>query len=286
MNLLSGLEQFGFKVDSKKNDLFADDKKDKKEKVSIMQEPELTETDFIYDKHIRCTVCQKVINVKIVKNARLKRLQPDFDLRPRFQYIDSLKYDVYSCPYCGYSAMPRYFEHITRGQINLIKEHVCSSFQPTIAQENVETYDYETAITRYKLALLNTIAKKGKASEKAYTCLKISWLYRDWIKEMPDNTEEEQKTKQEAVSIQEEFYKEAFEGFQKAISSEDFPMCGMDSFTMDYLLACMAYHFKDFSLASRYVSNILGSQLVEQRIKNRALDLKELIIKEIRDNNK
>lgn len=286
MNLLSGLEQFGFKVDSKKNDLFADDKKDKKEKVSIMQEPELTETDFIYDKHIRCTVCQKVINVKIVKNARLKRLQPDFDLRPRFQYIDSLKYDVYSCPYCGYSAMPRYFEHITRGQINLIKEHVCSSFQPTIAQENVETYDYETAITRYKLALLNTIAKKGKASEKAYTCLKISWLYRDWIKEMPDNTEEEHKTKQEAVSIQEEFYKEAFEGFQKAISSEDFPMCGMDSFTMDYLLACMAYHFKDFSLASRYVSNILGSQLVEQRIKNRALDLKELIIKEIRDNNK
>lgn len=286
MNLLSGLEQFGFKVDSKKNDLFADDKKDKKEKVSIMQEPELTETDFIYDKHIRCTVCQKVINVKIVKNARLKRLQPDFDLRPRFQYIDSLKYDVYSCPYCGYSAMPRYFEHITRGQINLIKEHVCSSFQPTIAQENVETYDYETAITRYKLALLNTIAKKGKASEKAYTCLKISWLYRDWIKEMPDNTEEEHKTKQEAVSIQEEFYKEAFDGFQKAISSEDFPMCGMDSFTMDYLLACMAYHFKDFSLASRYVSNILGSQLVEQRIKNRALDLKELIIKEIRDNNK
>ena len=39
-------------------------------------------------------------------------------------------------------------------------------------------YSYEKAIERYKLALYNTLVKKGKNSEKAYECLKISWLYR------------------------------------------------------------------------------------------------------------
>ena len=39
-------------------------------------------------------------------------------------------------------------------------------------------------------------------------------------------------------------YQQAYEGFMKAMSTEMFPMCGMDQCTVDYLLAAMAYHFK------------------------------------------
>lgn len=289
MNLLSGLEQFGIKVGEEKKEIFAEENKKAKQpavkqpEVKGYAEKEQSETDFLYTKHVRCVVCEKVFDVKMVKNARLKRLQPDFDLRPRFQYIDTLKYDVYSCPHCGYTAMSRYFEHLTRGQINLVKENVCAKFNPT-SEKEPETLDYETAIARYKLALYNSIVKRAKTSEKAYTCLKISWLYRSMGDEMPEGTDEEKAEKAECRKVQEEFYKEAYDGFQKALATEDFPICGMDSFTMDYLMACLACHFKEFSYASKSLSNILASQLADRRIKDRALELKGTIIEEIKKN--
>ncbi len=79
---------------------------------------------------VRCPVCDKEFKTKMVKAGKVKRLEPDADLRPRQQYVDSLKYDVASCPNCGYTSLNRYFEHITMGQIKLIKEQISRNFHP------------------------------------------------------------------------------------------------------------------------------------------------------------
>ena len=286
MDLLSGLEQFGINVEQGNTEIYADEKRKEQSKVKTSDEKTVVraqrpETEFLFTKRIRCTICDRVFDVRMVKNARVKRLQPDFDLRPRFENIDTLKYDVYACPYCGYAAMGRYFEHLTKGQIQLVKDNVCANFKRT-GDAEPDSYTYEQAIARYKLALYNSIVKRAKTSEKAYTCLKISWLYRE-MAGMDAASEEEKAKKAEYEKLQEEFYKEAYEGFQKALATETFPMCGMDSFTMDYLIASMACHFKDFSYASKAVSNILSSQIADRRIKNRALELKEEIIAQIRN---
>lgn len=285
MDLLSGIEQFGINIGEGNTEIFADEKRKEQRKVKqvetqTVERAKLPETDFLFTKRIRCTICDRVFDVRMVKSARIRRMQPDFDLRPRFENIDTLKYDVYACPYCGYAAMGRYFEHLTKGQIQLVKDNVCASFKRT-GDIEPETYTYEQAIARYKLALYNSMVKRAKTSEKAYTCLKISWLYRE-MANMEAATDEEKAKKEEYGKLQEEFYKEAYEGFQKALATESFPMCGMDSFTMDYLIASMACYFKDFSYASKSVSNILSSQIADRRIKNRALELKEQIIEEIR----
>lgn len=281
MNLLSGLEKFGYKVDKVDKDLFKKEKAKPKKASMPRVEPPQSEKDYLYNKRIKCAVCQDPFDVKIVKSARLRRMQPDFDLRPRFHDVDPVKYDVYSCPHCGYTAMSRYFDHLTKGQVNLIKEEICENFVMPLEDEP-ETYDLETAITRYKMALFNSITKHARDSERAYTCLKIAWLYRDLLKELPETTAEEAESKREVEEIQQEFYKEAFEGFQKAISAEDFPICGMDSYTMDYLMACLAFHFKQFSYASKAISNILSSQTAQRRIKDKALDLKSYIVDAIK----
>lgn len=281
MNLLAGLEKFGFNVDKVDKDLFKKEAVKPKRPPRPRIEPPQSEKDFLYKKRITCTVCQDPFEVKIVKSARLRRMEPDFDLRPRYHDIDPVKYDVYSCPHCGYTAMSRYFEHLTKGQINLIKEEICQNFIFS-NEEEPETYDLESAIMRYKMALFTSITKHARDSEKAYTCLKIAWLYRDLIKELPETTAEEAESKRELEEIQQEFYKEAFEGFQKAISSEDFPICGMDSYTMDYLMACLAFHFKQYSYASKAISNILSSQTAQRRIKDKALDLKTYIVDAIK----
>ena len=56
---------------------------------------------------------------------------------------------------------------------------------------------------------------------------------------------------------EEAFYAQAYEGFTKAVSTETYPMCGMDECTMDYLLATMAYHYKKYDVASKCIARIL-----------------------------
>jgi hypothetical protein len=288
MNLLSGLEKFGLdQMDTEH--LFEEEKKVKKSapEHSATEEKEVLhfEEEFLLDKSLRCPVCDNVFKTRMVKNGRVKRLEPDRDLRPRFQYIDTNKYDIASCPKCGYTAMNRFFPSVSPVQIKLLREGVQSKFKPSEEQsEPAESYSYETAIERYKLALYNTLVKKGKNSEKAYECLKLSWLYRGWIEEMTAMGTGEEAKIEECKKEEQLYYEQAFEGFMKAISSENFPMCGMDESTVNILMANMAFMLKKYDLASRFVSLILTSKVASRTVKDRAMDLKEEIIQQLRDN--
>lgn len=277
MNLLSGLEKFGLKAEDTTN-LFEEEKKATVAADGTKKEAALDENSFLLDKAIRCTVCDKVFKAKMIKSGRLKRLESDRDLRPRYDGIDTLKYSVISCPYCGYTAINRYFEHLSTMQVKMIKEQVCSKFKPDGSVEPT-LIDYDTAIERYKLSLFNTIAKKGKTSEKAYTCLNLAWLLRGKAETLDASAEQEIK---ECKEQQEAFYAQAFEGFNKAVATENYPICGMDECTMDYLLATMAYHYKKYDVASKCIARILQSVSASKKMKDRAYELKEQIVAEIK----
>lgn len=281
MNLLSGLEKFGLKADDTTS-LFEDEKKSVVAETGVKTETALDESSFLLDKAIRCTVCDKVFKTKMV-NSRVKRLEPDLDLRPRYEHIDTLKYNTKSCPYCGYTAVNRYFEHLSSMQIKQVKEQVCANFK---GSDDVEAklLSYDEAIERYKLALFCSIAKKAKTSEKAYTCLNLAWLFRGKYESLnPDDPALEQERK-ECKEQEEAFYAQAFEGLNKAVSTENYPICGMDECTLDYLLATMAYHFKKFDVASKCIARILQSVSASKKMKDRAYDLKEKIVNEIKKN--
>ena len=229
MNLLSGLEKFGLKAEDTTN-LFAEEKKEVVGEDGTKQEAVPTEDSFLLDKAVRCAVCDKVFKTKMIKSGRLKRLESDMDLRPRYEHIDTLKYSVISCPYCGYTAITRYFEHLSSMQVKMIKEKICVNFKPA---DNVEPtlIDYDTAIERYKLALFNTIVKKGKNSEKAYTCLNLAWLLRGKRESLDAKDPKMAEQIKECREQEEAFYAQAYEGFTKAVSTETYPMCGMDECT-------------------------------------------------------
>ena len=283
MNFLAGLEKFGLNI-SKVEDIFereeSKDTKEEKQKT-VVEEHIPTEDEFLLVKTVECKICDKSFQTKMVKNSKLKRLEPDIDLRPRFQYIDTIKYDITSCPYCGYTAMHRYFDRLSSMQIKLIKEEICAKFQPTMF-DTAKTYDYDTALERYKLALMNTIVKKGKNSERAYTCLKISWLLRGKYEAMPEGTDEEKKAKAACKQEGDMFYKQAYEGFMLAITKEMFPICGMEQSTMDYMLAYMSYYFKKYEVASKYLASVIQSASASRKMKEMALELKEMLMTELR----
>lgn len=280
MNLFAGLEIFGIKAD-KSDSLFEDEKKKNAAASSSAAKTEEipTEESFLLTKKQRCIVCNHEFEIRMVKGSKLRRLEPDFDLRPRHEYIDTLKYDVLSCPHCGYSAMTKYFEHISSGQIRMIKEQVCAKFKPTYADEPA-TIDYDTAINRYKLALFTAMAKRAKTSEKAYLCLKLSWLYRGKGETIDKKDPKAAELAKECKEQEMAFYQQAFEGFTKSVSTEMFPICGMDESTLNYLMATMAFKFKKYDVASKCIASIVASASASKKIKERALDLKEQVLAE------
>ncbi len=278
--LLSGLEQFGLSG-LENMDLYEKPKQEEEAKADVPQV--VQEQDFLFDKTFTCPICDKEFKTRTVKIGKAKLIGTDMDLRPKYEHVDLLKYDIIMCPSCGYAALSRYFKFITSPQAKRIKEAISSKFKPIT--EYKEIYTYDEALERYKLTLANAIVKIAKPSEKAYICLKTAWLLRgkgeSLDKESPNYAEEKKKADTEEA----EFLRNALDGFLAARQTENFPMCGMDEPTVDYLISVIAIKFEQFDVASKLISQIIASPTTNPRMKEKARTLKDQIVKQIKLKN-
>lgn len=275
--LLSGLAGLGLDKLENMNIYEEAEKAEDKDSAKVVK---VEEKDFIYEKVLECPVCGQKFPNKIMKTGKNKLIGTDQDLRPRYEGIDAVKYDVVLCTKCGYAALTRFFSSVTSGQGKLIRESISQNVQ--LSAYDGEIYSYEEALERYKLALANAVVKRGKASEKAYICLKSAWLLRGYA----ESQEEQGQTEnlKELKAAEEEYLLNAFNGFVEARKSESFPMCGMDESTIDYLLAVLALHLKKLDIAGKLITSILSSS-ANARTKDKARDLKEQLMVELKNNN-
>lgn len=273
-NLFSGLEEFGLNNLSNMNIYDEPDKAEGEDNKKEAQNS-FSEEDIIYDKSYTCPVCDKDFKAKTVKVGKLKLHSLDTDLRPKYLLADPLKYDAILCPNCGYAALNRFFKNVTNAQAELIKKNISAKYKPVVETGSIYTYD--TAIARHKMALVNSIVKKAKLSERAYTCLKTAWVIRGKMehlpKETPNYNEEIEKLKKEEL----EFIVNAYEGFSEAYMKEEFPMCGMDVNTITLLVAELARKAGKYDECSRWISRILMSKDASDRIKEKARDIRDLL---------
>ncbi|SDB15935.1 hypothetical protein SAMN02910417_01205 [Eubacterium oxidoreducens] len=239
--------------------------------------PQEKETQYIFDKKYTCPCCDKEFISKTLKSGRVRRDESDMDLRPKAKGIDILKYQVIMCPNCGYSTLAQNYGHLSSLQIKLIREKVSESFRPRpVAKTPIVTYDM--ALDAYIHAIKCSEARLGKQSEKAYLSLIVHWIL-DSKAEMEENAD----MKNMFLEKSEIFYRSAYDGFVKAIAEEYFPMAGMDETTIDYLVAYMAFHFGQLEVASKLLSQVLTNQMAPRRLKDRALELKDRIIDQIKN---
>lgn len=262
-------------------DIFADPSK-KQEEQEAVQKHTVQEKDFIYEKAFVCPVCDAKFVNKIMKTGKAKLLGTDRDLRPVHEGIDTQKYDVILCPQCGYATLSRFFSQVTSTQAKFIREQITGKVQ--LHEYKGETYSYEDAIERYKLALANAVVKRAKNSEKAYICLKSAWIFRGYAKQLSEDPRANSDKIQEAQAMEESHLQNAYKGFMEASQTENFPMCGMDEMTIDYLLAVLALRYKDYDIASKLVAAIITSPTATARTKDKARDLKEDILAEMKKN--
>lgn len=286
--LLSGLTGLGLDNLENMNIYEEPEKESEKEsvqEVQVSQEPKkIEEKELIFDKTYECPVCSQSFTSKIMKTGKARLIGTDQDLRAKYEGIDAVKYEVPLCPHCGYAALSRYFTGLTSGQIKLIRENISEKVHLTAYHD--EIYSYEEAMERYKLALACAVVRRAKASEKAYICLKSAWLMRGYKEYLVELGNEDRVKMAELKQMEEQYLLNAYNGFVEARQSETYPMCGMDETTMEYLLAVLAAHFKKFDVAGKLVAAILTSPSANSRTKDKARDLKEQILTEMKNQKK
>ncbi len=258
MNIFSGLEELGF-TNLNSVPLFKNEKREitKEEKKTMDKSLE----DIIYGKSYTCPVCDNEFLESTLKTGKTRLVDTQTDLRPIYEPLDPMYYDVVLCKSCGYAAIRSSFQKITERQIDLILNKIKPLFK---SREYPKMFTLDNAIERYKLALLNSCVKNGQAGEKAFICLKLAWLHRS-------------KNDPTAELL---FIENAYVGFEEAFTKENFPICGIDENTLTYLMGELARRLGKYEDSLRFLSRVITSRNVTQRLKNRAMDIKELIKKE------
>ncbi len=276
MGLFSDVERMGLGNVNMDN-VFKDEEKagvSKEEKEAVKAEKK--EEDVLFDKSYKCPICDKEFKAKAIRTGRLKLLAQDDDLRPIYEnHIDPLKYDAISCPHCGYTALTRYYRPVTTTQLRAIKQEYCANFKGI--PEETPCMSYDGALLRHKLALVCAMKRNAKNSEKAYIFLKMAWLIRGKLEELPQDAAEREELKNE----EQECIQKAYEGFQDAFSRESFPMCGMDEISVRYTMAVLAHEIGKPEEAVRMLASVLNSKVASRRIKDKALELKDIIKQEV-----
>ena len=269
-----GLEKFGLgslkdiDIYENKGESVVPDK-DKKEGKVVMS----GEEEHLFDKTFKCPCCGTDFKAKAVRVGKNKLIGHDRDLRPIYAHVDATKYDAIVCVKCGYAGLLKNFDAIGDKYIKSIREKISTRFK---GFDNTKGwYTYEEAIERTQLALLSTVVKGGRNSEKAYVCLKLAWLTRGMKEALDKNAADYESKYEEMEKAEEGYLKNAYDGFSDAYMNENFPICGMDENTLSIIMAETARKMGKKNEALRYIEKIILSKDATERMRDMARDLRE-----------
>lgn len=212
----------------------------------------------IYDKTVECPVCGSKNKIKFPKKVSYRMSRRDSDLMQYYEGINPLFYGIEFCNECGYASLPSYFKTLKENQKILIISQISVKWTKNIYPDD---YDVDVAIKQHKLALLNAMVKDSLPSEKALICLKLSWLYR--IKEDSEN--------------EKRFQEQAINSFQQAYMVENFPIGGLDKYTLLYLIGELFRRLGNNSNALTYFSQVLSSTEASSKVKEMVRNARELM---------
>lgn len=217
---------------------------------------------FIKPTEYTCPICNDTFVALRVRKGAAKFVDTDSDLRPYFEGIDPVLYEIVTCPNCGYSSISKTFDNVRKDKISEIREKLDNVYEHRDFSN--EEYDYEEAIYRFKIAIL--IAKERNLSngELFYLYLKLAWIFRVIVGE--------ENIKYEYVSL-----KRAFEYGELTFLNESMPVVDIEEDVFIYLLGEIGRRIGQFDKALKYVSQIVVSQTVSARLKERAKQARETI---------
>ncbi|GHU73993.1 hypothetical protein FACS1894188_00960 [Clostridia bacterium] len=213
-------------------------------------------------KKFTCPVCEHEFTETIIRAPKLRFKSSDEDLHANYVPVDPILYDVVICPACSYAAMQNYWA-VRLGSVQIEK---LKAVRKKLADfPFVVTHD--VAIDKYALALLSAQTKLAKDSEIGYIYAKMAWCAR--ISEDADSYQS--------------YAKRATEYFSEAYISEEFPICGMDAPTLEFLIGSFLFVIGNYSESMKWVSKVSVNKEASDRLKQRTSDLREKLKEKSRE---
>lgn len=164
----------------------------------------LTEISELYEKKVKCPVCNSQFTTTKVRTSRLKLVKKDEDFLPYYEGEHPLKYSIFVCPNCGYAAPESKYKLVTANEKEIVLKEIASKW-------NQRSYDskrtIEEALETYKLALYIGQLLNYKNVDLGSLCLSIGWLYR-----LNEDDEETRFLQLSKELFEEGYYKESLLG--------------------------------------------------------------------------
>jgi len=236
-------------IDVNNNETIKENEQDKKIK------------SLLYSSKVTCPVCDNVFDAATVKSSAYRSTKKDSDFFIRYSLINPYFYDVWVCDSCGYAAMKSDFNTLRKIEIDQVYKRITPKWR---GRTYPEIYDVHIAIERYKLSLLNYVVINASSSKKAINCLKLAWMYR--LLETDSAKEMELK-----------YLNQALEGLSKAYYVEDFPLYGMDKYSIMYLIGELSRRTGHAEDSLIWFSSVITTPTVKESLKRLARDMKDLI---------
>lgn len=199
----------------------------------------LADIDELYDKKIKCPVCDTEITTKKVRASKLRLIKRDEDFMPYYQGESPLKYSIFICPNCGYAAPESKFSSISKNNKEIILKEISSKWHKR-SYGGKRTVD--ESIETYKLAIYIGKLLEYKKVELGSLTLNLAWLYR--IKE--------DKEEERFLRLTKSFYEE---GYYK----ENLAASNMDEIKLGYLLGEINRRLGDKEQAIKWFNTVISN---------------------------
>ena len=137
----------------------------------------------LYDKEIKCPVCNIKFETKKVRGSKLRLIKRDEDFLPYYEGENPIKYNVLVCPNCGYAATESKYDSLTKMEKEIVLTEISSKWNKR-SYGGLRTLD--DGIEAYKLALYIGQLLDYNKLDLGLLCLNLGWSYR-----MKEDKEEE-----------------------------------------------------------------------------------------------
>ena len=138
---------------------------------------------YLYTKSITCPICSKNIEVKKVRNSRLRLKDIRDDLRPIYKDFKPEWYKIWICPNCYYTARKNDFFDFSTRQEKKIKQKFKDRVKNLLSTNYQLAYSQPRTInevfTAYYLAIKLYNLVDASKNKLAYSWLRLNWLYED-----------------------------------------------------------------------------------------------------------
>ncbi len=219
----------------------------------------------ILHKKMDCPICKNQFTTPRVRMTKVRLFGTDTDLRPYYEGIDVVAYEPVICPECGYSSIFKTFNDITDATRDDVRSYLEKNY---VKKEWSSEVDTQMAIEKFLLALQCLEPKRASIGEQAYIYLKLSWLFR--VHTTTDHFKEK-----------EEFCQQKFvETAEQTFAEVKFPVLDWEEPVFLFLIGEVCRRIGDYERAYKYIGKILLDRNISMKIRNRAKDVKEMIMEE------